>query len=127
MITLNKVRGKANEYRLVLAHGGKTVSWPIDGDNVSVETLLDVVSTAEPNILPTVPAINLQYPPLARDWNTVTVEHNVGAEAADKAARAEEQRLMNMGSALAKGINMGPEDIPVFNDPGDLPEPNWGV
>jgi hypothetical protein len=33
---------------------------------------------------------------------------------------------MNMGSALKRGINMGPEDIPVF-DNGDLPEVNWGV
>jgi hypothetical protein len=58
---------------------------------------------------------------------------NSGAEAADKAAREEEQRLMNMGGALRTGINMAAEDIPVLDISSsghvrsDLPDVNWGA
>lgn len=133
MITLEKVRGKPNYYWVVWKNEeGKTVSWPIDGADLSVDVLQDIINTVRPPIQPTAPAIPLNprlWPAelTQEQWDVVAPVIpgiNSGAEAADKAAREEEQRLMNMGSALAKGINLGPEDIPVFED-GGLPEVNW--
>lgn len=129
MITLEKVRGRPNHYWAVWKNEeGKTVSWPLDGADLSVDVLQDIINTVRPPIQPTVPAIPLGYDPL-RDLTRVLQNSpdtgvNAGAEAADRVAREEEQRLMNMGSALAKGINLGPEDIPVF-DNGELPPVNW--
>lgn len=146
-LMLEKVRGQ-RMFEITSFDGNKHISWIIDPADVDVEVLQDIVNTvAPPPLAPTVPAIQVsawtpnQFQP---GWNEVQVNdlptgreilgmvtqeqvrlHNAGAEAADRAAREEEQRLMNMGSALARNINMGPEDIPVFEE--GMPDVNWGV
>lgn len=144
MITLEKVRGKPNYYWVVWKNEeGKTVSWPIDGADLSVDVLQDIINTVRPPIQPTVPAIPVDPTILLTQdlspWINpkihstpgainATDAKNLGAEAADKAARDEEMRLRNMGSAISRGIGLGPDDIPVVDvDRVDLPDVNWGV
>lgn len=133
-IFIDKDRGKPT-FTVSFLDGDKRVQWGLDperGEDHLIDTFQDIINTVRPPIQPTVPAIPLGYDPL-RDLtrvlqNSPDTGANAGAEAADRAACEEEQRLMNMGSALAKGINMGPEDIPVVDgDRNDLPDVNWGV
>ncbi len=135
-LKLARVRGKADQYVFTYDNGTKVVAWQVDGNDVDTEILTDVVDTVHPGF----PAYNLAHlghndirDAIARVAATVQPFQptlpgleNYGAEAADKAAREEEQRLLNMGAALRTGINMGPEDIPVF-DNGELPDVNWGA
>lgn len=124
---LEKVRG-SNAYRFsYAAENGKFVQWEVNGDDINIDVLQDIIDTVRPPIQPTVPAV-----PLAAPWSyqgglaidPAAGHINTGAEEADRKAREEEQRLMNMGSAISKGIGLGPEDIPVF-DNGELPDVNW--
>jgi hypothetical protein len=129
-LKLAKVRGKENQFVFTYDNGVKVVAWQVDGNDVDTEILTDVVDTVHPALSPAIPQYSTMFPPNGTALQFVQPVipglENYGAEAADRAAREEEQRLMNMGSALKRGINMGPEDIPVFED-GDLPEVNWGV
>lgn len=131
-LSLIKERG-SNRYLFQHIEGMKEVQWIVDGADVDLDVLVDIINTVSPPLNGTVPAIPLgsnsgTQLPLMPGWNNVKVEWNAGAEAANKAAQEEEMRLRNMGSALGKGINLGPEDIPVFNgEAGDeLPPVNWG-
>lgn len=130
-LTLTKVRG-SDSFQFNWNDGSKSVSWTVDGSNVDPTTLLDIVDTAAPDkvlsLPPTTPAIPLDWPRGQVAGIFVPDTSNQGAEAADQAAREEEMRLRNMGSALGNGVGLGPMDIPVVDsDRNDLPEPNWGV
>jgi hypothetical protein len=142
-LKLTRVRGKADQYVFTYDNGTKVVAWQVDGNDVGTETLTDVVDTVHPSF----PAYDMASPRhndirdgIARVAATVQPfqptlpgMENYGAEAADKAAREEEQRLMNMGGALRTGINMAAEDIPVLDISSsghvrsDLPDVNWGA
>lgn len=127
-IQIKKIAG--NQYRFHLTDGAKSIQWVVDGNDVDASTLLDVINAENPHVAPTEPHYAIGYRPTPQFIQpTLPGLENLGAEAADKAAKLEELRLRNMGSALAKGINLGPEDIPVFNgEAGDnLPPVNWGV
>jgi hypothetical protein len=126
-LKLTKVRGKADQFALAYDNGTKVVVWQVDGNDVDTEILQDVVDTVHPILPPTRPMyeVGTQLNPQFVQPVIPGME-NYGAEAADRAARDEEQRLMNMGGALRTGLNLGPEDIPVF-DNGDLPDVNWSV
>lgn len=133
MIQLAKVRG-STMYNLSYNDEAMTklIVWEINPYDVDLDTLQDIINTVRPPIPPTVPAIPLGHDPL-RDLTRVLQNYpdagvNAGAEAADRAAREEEMRLRNMGSAISKGIGLGPDDIPVVDvDRVDLPDVNWGV
>jgi hypothetical protein len=137
-LSIKKVRG-SDTFEFLWSNEGKTISWFVDGSDVEASTLLDIVDTIAPRealIPPTMPqypvgmGINPQlfFPPNARDWNTVTIEHNVGAEAADRAAQEEEMRLRNMGSALATGVGLPADAIPVVDsDRNDMGPVNWSA
>lgn len=129
-LKLTKIRGY-DEYSVVYDNGVKTVSWLLDGQNVSVETLTDIIDTVNPAIPPTKPAIPLASPSLGQLFQAaseVYAQENAGAEAADRAARQEEMRLRNGGAALARGIGMENDGLPVVDtDRNDLGSVNWGV
>jgi len=129
-LKLSKVRGHADQYTFIYDNGSKVVSWQVNGNDVDTEVLTDVVDTVHPAIAPTVP----QYPIHGLPIGPVFVQpalpgaENYGAEAADRAAREEEMRLRNGGAALAKGIGMAFDDIPIVDtDRNDLPGVNWGA
>jgi hypothetical protein len=139
VIKLRKIAG--NQFKFSLMDGAKAIQWIVDGDDVDVSTLLDVINAENPHTPPTAPHYAIGYRPKGANvrpeviaayhgeqWPIPGLE-NLGAQAADRAAKDEEMRLRNMGAALAKGINLGPEDIPVFNgEAGDaLPPVNWGA
>jgi hypothetical protein len=136
-LKLARVRGKADQYVFTYDNGTKVVAWQVDGNDVGTELLTDVVDTVHPILAPTVPQYPTLFPPngtaLQFVQPVIPGMENYGAEAADKAAREEEQRLMNMGGALRTGINMAAEDIPVLDISSsghvrsDLPDVNWGV
>jgi hypothetical protein len=134
-LSVKKVGG--NQLRFTYNDGLKTVAWMVESEDVSLDTLQDILGTVRGQILPTTPAIPTDYP---RGWDSrgagrpvgypglIEASGNLGAEAADKAARDEEVRLRNMGSALGQGVNMAADDIPVVdNDRNDMSEVNWGV
>lgn len=134
-LSIKKVRG-SDTFEFLWSNEGKTISWFVDGSDVEASTLLDIVDTIAPRqvfIPPTMPqypvGINPQFfPPNALDWNTVAIEHNVGAEAADRAAQEEEMRLRNMGSALASGVGLPADAIPVVDsDRNDMGPVNWSA
>jgi hypothetical protein len=135
-LTLKKVRG-SDDYQFSWDDGSKAVSWIVQGNDVDPSTLLDIVNTAAPermiSIPPTIPAIPLwsqteDVARMQREWVASVTGHNQGAEAADRAARDEEMRLRNMGSALASGVGLAAEDIPVVDtDRNDMGPVNWGV
>jgi len=127
-LVLKKVRGQSALFVFEYDNGQKKVVWHVDGNDVEPSTLFDILDSLGGPLPATQPAI-----PHWIDTHPTFVQPplfdlpNEGAAAADKAAREEEQRLMNMGAALSKGINMGPTDIPVFNGEAgdDLPPVNW--
>lgn len=136
VIQLRKIAG--NRFKFSLTDGAKAIQWVVEGDDVDVSTLLDVINAQNPHTPPTEPHYAIGYRTLPAEltqaqWDVVQPVipgmENYGAQAADRAAKEEEARLRNMGAALSKGINMGPDDIPVFNgEPGDGLSPvNWGV
>lgn len=135
-LSLKKLPG--NQFRFSWAENGKVVQWVVEGDDVEVPTLLDIVDTVAPRevlIPPTAPLYPIGVSPYGvpfvsapnnLNWSSIEVTHNTGAEAADRAARDEEMRLRNMGSALASGVGLPADAIPVVDsDRNDLPEPNW--
>lgn len=144
MISLEKIRGSHN-YRISYhdKEMSKLITWQIEPDDISLDTLRNIIHTVEVEeylpITPTTPAIPREWPAelIPEQWATVSPfippATNQGAEAADKAAREEEMRLRNMGSALGQGINLSAEDIPVVDADAsghvhsDLPDVNWGV
>jgi hypothetical protein len=128
MIQLRKIAG--NQFKFSLTDGAKAIQWVVDGNDVDVSTLLDVINAENPHVSPSEPHYAIGYRPTPQFVQPALFDvPNAGAAAADKAAHEEELRLRNMGAALSKGIGLGPEDIPVFNgEPGDaLPPVNWGV
>ena len=132
-LKLSKVRGQANTYVFTYDNGSKVVSWQVDGNDVSTETLTDVVDTVFPAIPPTKPQFPITMPPemyipqIHGGFGPPFVEpENAGAAAADKAALEEEMRLRNMGGALRTGINLAADDIPVVDsDRNDLGSVDW--
>ncbi len=117
VISLEKIRGSHN-YRISYhdKEMSKLITWQIEPDDISLDTLRNIIHTVE-----------------VEEYLPITPATNQGAEAADKAAREEEMRLRNMGSALGQGINLSAEDIPVVDADAsghvhsDLPDVNWGV
>lgn len=127
-LTLVKIRG-TSWYSFRYSDEVKSMSWSVDPKDIPVETLRDIINTVHPPLQPTVPAIPIhpgaEFPQL---FAPAIQPSNTGAEAADRAAREEEMRLRNMGSAISRGIGLGPDDIPVVDvDRNDLPDPNWSL
>ncbi len=133
-LTVLKVRGANNVVRFSFQDGQKNVTWEVnsdDDDAVIVGVLQDIVNVVRPHV---------PHDDIPLGYNThwigafgealpvpadiASVAANQGLRDAEKAAQEEEMRLKNMGSALRTGLNMGPEDIPVF-DNGELPPVNW--
>ncbi len=145
-LTIKKVRGSDN-YQFSWTSEGKVVQWIVNGSDVDPTTLLDIVNTAAPEctitIPPTIPmypvGTNPQFTPPPSDWDRFFVKSavagtfvpdtsNAGAEAADRAARDEEMRLRNMGSALASGVGLPADAIPVVDsDRNDMGPVNWSA
>jgi hypothetical protein len=137
-LTLKKVRG-SDDYQFSWSQDGKVVQWVVNGGDVDLSVLLDIVNTAAPEQMITIPPTIPQYPVgelrqwpqlTQTQWDTVSsyIPGNEGAEAADRAARDEEMRLRNMGAALNSGVGLAAEDIPVVDtDRNDMGPVNWGV
>ena len=134
-LSIKKIPG--NQFRFSWEDGGKSIQWVVNGDDVDTSILLDILDTTRPvmpDLPPTIPLypagipIGMPYVVASNNpnWSSIEVTHNTGAEAADRAARDEEMRLRNMGSALASGVGLPADAIPVVDsDRNDLPEPNW--
>jgi hypothetical protein len=142
-LTLKKMPG--TQFRFSWAEDGKVVQWVVDGSDVDPSTLLDILDTVAPRevlIPPTTPMYPAGPVPsnpdygisvpsigeLQRQWSATVTGHNLGAEAADRAARDEEMRLRNMGSALASGVGLPADAIPVVDsDRNDMGPVNWSA
>jgi CBS domain-containing protein len=103
-----KPSGVANGYIIEWAEGYKSTTWAVDGADDVTEVLRDILKTVEPN--------HVLHTPLFLQG--VTTPHPTSPPVltpkVDKASLMEEQRLMNGGAALGKGLAF--EDVPIMDD-----------
>ena len=97
--------GSPGEYVIEWAEGYKRTTWYLGGDGDLKELLTDILRTVEPNHVP--------HSPLFLQGVTAPLSVSPVPKV-DKESLMEEQRLMNGGAALGRGLPF--EEVPTMSD-----------